>query len=80
MAKQSAGRKVGRNVKWCAAYAASGRGQINKAKRLLKVMVRKPCPSADVALKAMSNIHIDRARRELKSEGFLFGERNQQAA
>jgi hypothetical protein len=42
MAKQSKGRKVGRNAKWCQAYQASGTQKINQAKRLARHLRRYP--------------------------------------
>ncbi len=62
-------KKLGRNKVPCAAYKASGKQEVNKAKRLLRHL--NSCTGIDksaiAAYKAMSDTHIKRARALLTS-------------
>lgn len=58
-------KKKDRMRKWCAAYRANGRREINKAKRLMRHIRKFPLDlNAAKMLAAMNSIHRARAVKE----------------
>ena len=47
--KRGAGRKIGRNAKWCQTYRLRGRRERNKAVRLRKHLARLPADTVAAA-------------------------------
>lgn len=73
MATQKKGKKVGRAKAWCQAYRSAGRYEINRVKKHIRLLARRPASyalakqSLDVIKKL--DVYLFKALPELKHAG-----------